>query len=386
MPASITNPEQQVNTYAVNFQINSDEYPDSVSTITIYKNNDPLYTFTTTAGGTPVTYTFAEPTSASVIYSVGGVANSESYEDYQIVSIEIFTVDEYKPTFTLPVIQCAKKGEPFSFFPTAWNMNSNVCPNTPLDSQVTYERYEFNMNTSQYELQGDPVVIDMTGEDGAVIGSDYAYVPNAEPSWIPDKLTMVKFIVKVQNCSTEIEKSTVFPICGGWKIRRIACGNYRIYNYTENPITFSFTYPSTEETALPDKTIIAFNYDTLVIDKDAIIKVTDDTTDSISQYIFNFCALESCILDLQKRILLDCNLCDDCKMDKVLYQKALRLLSVYETWKKLLDKDWVYNIQYQSTDIDNELSRIYDAEELYKELIKFCDECSASSKNCGCGC
>jgi hypothetical protein len=380
MAALITPPEQQVNSYAVNFQITSAEYPGSVSTITIYKNDDPLYTFTTTAGGQPETYTFAEPTSASVIYSVGGVANSESYEDYQIAPTYIFTVDEYKPTFTLPVIQCAKKGEPFSFFPTAWNMNSNVCPNTPLDSQVTYERYEFNMNTSQYELKGTPVVIDMTGEDGVVTGSDYAYVPDGEDSWIPDKLTMVKFVVKVQNCSTEIEKSTVFPICGGWKIRRIACGNYRIYNYTQNPITFSFTGPS----VIPDKTIIPFNYDTLQIDVDGIYQVTDNAEVETLQYIFNYCALESCVLAIQKKILLDETLCDDCKMDKVLYQKALRLLSVYETWKKLLDKDWVYNIQYASTDIDNELSRIYDAEELYKELIKFCDDCGDTPKKCNC--
>ena len=381
MAASLTPPEQQLNSYAVDFQINSAEYPDSVSTITIYKNDDPLYTFTTTAGGTPVTYTFAEPTSASVIYSVGGVANSESSENFQIVPVEIFTVLEFKPIFTLPTIQCAKKGEPFIFFPTAWNMNSVLCdPDNPLDPQVTYERYEFNMNTSQYELKGTPVVIDMTGEDSAVTGSSYAYVPDGEDSWIPDKLTMVKFVVKVQNCSTEIEKSTVFPICGGWKIRRIACGNYRIYNYTQNPITFSFTGPS----VIPDKTIIPFNYDTLQIDVDGIYQVTDNAEVETLQYIFNYCALESCVLEIQKKVLLDETLCDDCKMDKVLYQKALRLLSVYETWKKLLDKDWVYNIQYASTDIDNELSRIYDAEELYKELIKFCDDCGDTPKKCNC--
>ena len=157
------------------------------------------------------------------------------------------------------------------------------------------------MNTSQYELQGIPVVIDMAGEDGAVTGSNCAYVPDGKDSWIPDKLTMVKFIVKVQNCSTEIEKSTVFPICGGWKIRRIACGNYRIYNYTQNPITFSFTGPS----IIPDKTIIPFNYDTLQIDVDGIYQVTDNAEVETLQYIFNYCALESCVLEIQKKSLQD---------------------------------------------------------------------------------
>jgi hypothetical protein len=385
MSAIITPPEQQVNTYAVTFQIMSAEYPGTPAIINIYKNDVLLYTFNTTVGLFE-TYTFAEPTSDSVVYKIDGIANSDDSINFQQISEEVLTVLEFKPIFTLPKILCAKKGEPFIFFPTAWNMNSVLCdPNNPLDPQITYERYEFNMNTSQYELKGTPVILDMTGEDSAVTGSSYAYVPNGENSWIPDKLTMVKFVVKVQNCSTEIEKATVFPICGGWKIRRIACGNYRIYNYTADPITFTFTDSAGNPiTNFPDKTIIPFSYDTLAIDVDGVYKITDDTATPISQYIFNYCKMESCVLDIQKKILLDDTLCDDCKMDKVLYQKAIRLLSVYETWKKLLDKDWVYNIQYASTDIDNELSRIYDAEELYKELIKFCEDCGDTDKKCNC--
>jgi hypothetical protein len=383
--ASLTPPEQQLNSYAVTFQIMDADWPGTPADINIYKNDVLLYTFDTTVGLFE-TYTFTEPTSASVVYKVGGVTNKDSYDDFQTVPQQVFTVLEFKPTFTLPKILCAKKGEPFYFFPTAWNMNSNVCdPDNPLDPQVTYERYEFNMDTSQYELKGTPVILDMTGEDSLVTGSSYAYVPNGEDSWIPNKLTMVKFIVKVQNCSTEIEKATVFPICGGWKIRRIACGNYRIYNYTENAITFSFTDSAGNPVpGLDDRTISAFNYDTLEIRNDGVYKVTDNAEIETLQFIFNYCALESCVLAIQKKILLDDNLCDDCKMDKVLYQKALRLLSVYETWKKLLDKDWVYNIQYASTDIDKELSRIYDTEELYKELIKFCDDCGDSPKKCNC--
>jgi hypothetical protein len=72
-------------------------------------------------------------------------------------------------------------------------------------------------------------------------------------------------------------------------------------------------------------------------------------------------------------------------MDKALYQKALRLIPVYETWKKLLDKDWVYDVQYQSTDVNNYLSALYDAEELYLELKNLCADCeNVLSKKCGC--
>ena len=34
-------------------------------------------------------------------------------------------------------------------------------------------------------------------------------------------------------------------------------------------------------------------------------------------------------------------------------------------------KDWVYDIQYTTTDIAGELSKIYDAQELYLELKNF---------------
>lgn len=389
MAASITL-NQQPNGYAVNFQIDSNVYPGTPSIINIYKNEVLLYVINTTSNSDPVSYTFTEPSSAAVIYSVSGTANSDSYEDYEVASGYDFTVYEWKPTFNLPIVQCAEKGEPFYFYPTSWNMNSNACPiEGELDPKIIYERYEFNMNNSTYELI-NTIEIDMPGETGEVEGSLYSYVPTNEDFWIPNKLTMVKFVVKVQNCSTIIEKSTVFPICGGWKIRRLVCGNYRIYNYTENPITFSFTYPKEKAsdpdvTALPDKTIIAFNYDTLEIPNDGIYVITDDNVENPTiQYIFNYCAMESCVLDIQKKILLDDTLCDDCKMDKVLYQKAIRLLSIYETWKKLLDKDWVYSIQYASTDIDGELARIYDAQELYTELIKFCEDCGDTTKKCNC--
>jgi hypothetical protein len=71
-------------------------------------------------------------------------------------------------------------------------------------------------------------------------------------------------------------------------------------------------------------------------------------------------------------------------MDKVLYQKALRLLPTYETWKKLLDKDWVYDMQYKTADITQEISRLYEAKELYLELIKLCEDCGGTKKKCSC--
>ena len=76
--------------------------------------------------------------------------------------------------------------------------------------------------------------------------------------------------------------------------------------------------------------------------------------------------------------------CDSCKRDKDLYQKAMRMLPLYETWKKLLDKDGVYDMQYKTTDLAGELARIYDAQELYLELSKLCEDCGDIQKKCGC--
>jgi hypothetical protein len=123
------------------------------------------------------------------------------------------------------------------------------------------------------------------------------------------------------------------------------------------------------------------NYINITFTEDSVYKVTSNGT---NQWIFNFCDIENCVLELQKKILLDDNLCDTCKLDKVLYQKALRLIPIYETWKKLLDKDWVYDIQYTTTDIAGELSKIYDAQELYLELKNLCAQCNDDPKKCSC--
>jgi len=369
----------QTGGYNIDFVVTSELYPDTPVFVKIYKNGEEYHTFTGTEGVT-YSYTFNEITSESVEYSVDGLANAESEEDYEIINLFYFDVYEYKPTFTLPTITCVELNQSTNFYPSAWNQNENgLCPVNPLTQKIRYERYEFNMDTATYVLvHSEELFLD--GEDAVVDGDAYPY------TWIPDKLTMVKFIVKVTNCSTTVEKATVFPVCGTWKIRRLACGNYRIYNYKNTNLIYSLSKGINPSTVLKTATIPAFSYIDLT-DKD----LTGDgiytiNADLITQYIFNYCAIEECMLDLHKRILLDDTLCDECKLDKVLYQKELRLLPTYETWKKLLDKDWVYDMQYKSTDVDEEISRLYDAQELYLELIKLCDECSTSTKGCGCGC
>jgi hypothetical protein len=238
------------------------------------------------------------------------------------------------------------------------------------------------MNTSSYvKVAADtiiPIGTALVPIPGLITAPEtYAY------TWIPNKFAMVKIVVTVTNCSTSVEKATVFPVCGTWKIRRLACGTYRIYNYKNTNLIFNYYKDVNPGTLFKTETIPAFSYVELILPNDGIYKVESD---GITQYIFNYCSIEACMLDLHKRILLDDSLCDECKLDKVLYQKALRLLPTYETWKKLLDKDWVYDMQYKNTDVDGELARIYDAQELYLELIKLCDECSTSTKGCGCGC
>lgn len=381
--ATITATQQPAG-YTVNFLVTS-AYVNSPTVIKIYKNAVLFHTLTGVSGVVS-SYTFNEPTLAgSVAYSVDGTVETEVKGVYDPITLLLFNVLEYKPTFTLPVITCVQLNQSTSFNPTAWNQQENsLCPVSPLTQQIKYERYEFDMNTASYIKSVADTIIPITGVTGAVATPEtYAY------TWTPNKLAMVKIVVTVTNCSTSVEKATVFPVCGTWKIRRLACGNYRIYNYKNTNLSYSlYSVNEAGDIQIPTSPIPAFSYATIPSNSnttlaDGIYKVI---ADGITQYIFNYCAIEACMLDLHKRVLLDDSLCDECKLDKVLYQKALRLLPTYETWKKLLDKDWVYDMQYKSTDVDAELSRIYDAQELYLELIKLCDECSTSTKGCGCGC
>jgi hypothetical protein len=394
---AITSTETQVtSSYTIEFYAESNTYPlstypEAYLTIDIYDENDDLYHSVTNLTPEQVyAYTFNsnDVGNYTVVYKVYSGDPLDLPDESSAISFEVL---EYQPTFILPTVTCAEMNKPFSFFPLNLFLNNNdLCPINPInngDYEIEYKRYEFNINNSTYELKDtetltiDPLDITNENDEGEITDPEiYAYQGGA---WVPNKLAMVKFIVTVNNCSALIEKATVFPICGSWKIRRLACGNYRIYNYKNSNIAYSLYKGVDPTTLLKTEVIPAFSYVEVNLTEDNIYRVV---ADGITQYIFNYCDIEECMLNLHKRILLDENLCDECKLDKVLYQKALRLLPTYEVWKKLLDKDWVYDMQYKSSDISGELARLYDAQELYLELIKLCDECKTSKNNCGCGC
>jgi hypothetical protein len=396
---AITSSETQVSkSYTVEFNATSsayplNDYPDSYLQIDIYDDNDDLYhSVNNWSQGVNYPYTFNsnDVGNYTVVYTVYA-SPEDANQDYEYnTPPKPFTVYEYKPTFTLPTVTCAELNIPFTFYPTDWFFNSNseynLCPATPInngDYQVEYKRYEFNLNTSTYDLKQtstltiDPADITNETEEGELeIPEMYAY------EWTPSVLAMVKIVVTINNCSEFVEKATVFPVCGSWKIRRLSCGNYRIYNYKNSSISYSL-YDNVTDPATLIKTeqIGPFTYVELTLEKDSVYKVTSG---GVTQFIFNFCTLEECVLNMQKKILMDECFCDSCKRNKDLYQKAMRMLPLYETWKKLLDKDGVYDMQYKTTDLAGELARIYDAQELYLELSKLCEDCGDIQKKCGC--
>ena len=384
MAATITT-TQQPKSYTIDFVVTSNDYPGTPTVIRIYKNEDLYHTYTGIEGVT-YSYTFNVVSSGSVDYNVDGYANAEDSLNHDIISPFDFDVKEYKPTFTLPTITCVQLNETHDFFPTGWNQNENsLCPATAEIQKIEYKRYEFNMDTSTYVDVDDDKSHLLDEEDGGFVNNPETYAYR----WTPDKLAMVKIVTKITNCSTSVEKATVFPVCGSWKIRRLACGDYRLYNYKSTNINYTLS-KGVGINAIPILSGIvgAFNY--IFLQQQQQGKILEDGIYTIQvgsevQYIINYCDIEACMLDLHKRVLLDDSLCDDCKMDKVLYQKALRLLPTYETWKKLLDKDWIYDMQYKSTDADGELAKLYDAQELYLELKNLCVDCGTSpTKKCNC--
>lgn len=372
----------------------------------LYKNSELIHSYMNLGPNVYYPFEFSEASKSSVVYkvrysSVNTNTTESFYEEF------VVNVREYKPEFNLPVITCkqinenaaiALSGLRFNCFQNDSDLHFN-----PLDPEftpvITFSLYYLNTDTYNWELQlGYPVATEdlVTTVDGyiddnpnitdSLIGQQlqtkYYFGSTDVQSWIPNKLTMVKLVVAVTNYSTTVTKEVVFPICGTWKIRRMSCNNYRIYNYTQNQINFSVTKINEgNNTSLPQVVVGPLSFETLTFSEDGVFEVVGG---GLSKYIFNFCSIEACILELQKKVLLDDTLCDACKMDKVLYQKALRLIPLYETWKKLLDKDWVYEIQYQSTDIDKNLSAIYDANELYEELKNLCSNCESSSSKCNC--
>ena len=378
--------------------------PNAKADILIYKGTTVIKVY---EGVLPAEYyTYEFPGAASVIndYSVTYRAynTATGYQETQVVDV---IVKEWKPEFTLPDISCKQIGEVATIALSTLTFNcfqedSSLVPANP-DSEINikFQLFYFNQETSTWVQKGS----DFNASDGSptlegeiltYINTNsaltdqqvsdhfkniYIYGTTETELWTPDTLTMFKLVVSVSNYSTTITKETVFPICGTWKIRRMSCGNYRIYNYLFNNQSYQILNQATNKVF--SDIVPAMNYAIITLTEDSVYKVTCNGT---NQWIFNFCDIENCVLELQKKVLLDDHLCDACKLDKVLYQKALRLIPVYETWKKLLDKNWVYDIQYITTDIQGELNKIYDAQELYLELKNLCTQCNDDPKKCSC--
>ena len=370
----------------------------------LYKNNEIIYSYLGLEPGENISYTFDSASKENIseykvrYYSTNGV--DEVYDEF------VIDVKEYKPTFTLPTISCQQINENavitlsnllFNCFTTDRDLHPVSPDFTP---NISYDLYYLNPNSYVWEKQ-ENLSVDTSGlsddaddyiannpdknddEVSIYLRTKYKYGSSNTVLWSPNKLTMVKLVVAVTNYSTTVTKEVVFPICGTWKLRRMSCGNYRIYNYTQNIVNYTIDEIVDSQTVVPftTKQVGPLSFVALDFAKDGVYKITGGGT---YKYIFNYCSIESCILELQRRVLLDDTLCDACRLDKVLYQKALRILPIYETWKKLLDKDWVYEIQYLNSDIDGNLAAVYDAIELYQELRNLCETCTMDSERCSC--
>lgn len=379
------------------------------SNVYIYKNDNLIASYLDLQPEENFTYTFDEATKQGVAeYKVRYNTINPDYPNEVVNEEYIFTVGEYKPTFSLPEISCKQINENANILLNQLNFNCYdgdsdlhiLNPDPLFTPNIRYTVYYFNKDTYEWDQQLqvntpglDADAVSYYNEDNTRTDFDISqylqnkyYFGSDETSptllWIPDKLTMVKLLVEVTNYTTTVAKETIFPICGTWKLRRMSCGNYRLYNYTADTGFYPLMDLKTN-TVLKTIEVPPFSFTNFTIDNDGVYKITGGGT---TRYIFNFCAIEGCVLELQKKVLLDDTLCDACKLDKVLYQKALRLIPIYETWKKLLDKDGVYEIQYLTTDPDSSLEAIYDADELYAELKLLCDQCTSEGGTKGCKC
>jgi hypothetical protein len=372
---------QSTNSYTVTFNGTSDLYTTQPINIVIKRNGIGIKVFDNVTQGLNYSHTFDEASTINITYSVEyTVYFDETLFDDDSYN---FTVNEYKPVFELPTVTCVEKGQVATFKPATLSFgDQDYCKASPNYESIHYEYFEFNQNSgvwvskNTFSVSNTALLTPIDVDDVDLDALAY--------TWTPNVLTMVKFIVTVTNCNTLVVHETIFPVCGAWKLRRLSCGNYRLYNYKSSTITYNI-YDDMSVGAVPflsNQQLASFSYTDLKFNAEGVYKIS---ADGISQYLFNFCEIEACVLSLQKKILLDDSLCDACRMDKALYQKALRLIPIYETWKKLLDKDWIYDMQYLTTDIDDELARIYDAQELYTEIKKLCEDCgNSSTKKCNC--
>lgn len=162
------------------------------------------------------------------------------------------------------------------------------------------------------------------------------------------------------------------------RVKKLECGKYQIYN-PKTSGTIEYLITTLDDVELDSGEIEGLSYTEVELE-DGIFKLQSNNK---TIFLINFCAVEKCFIDITKQLLA--KECCDLKLSLLEREKINKLLITYDLYKKLVDIPEKYIIKYSNLDMENEISKMYEATELATQILELCESCS-SIKSCGCGC
>jgi len=251
------------------------------------------------------------------------------------------------------------------------------------------EVHPFNEQTLEYKL------IDFTGTE--ISQQSYSFNINPLPYTydfllyeftdfvIPD---VGDFVLKVIVGATDIYecfKNTQIKNCHWYEVQKTDCSSYTVVNRAFEDITLEVSKLDENKVFVLESTYVIPTLST----QDIV-----HTTDGVYEYkvirggetfiylVFNYCAMQTCILSKISNIICDCNTdetCDKFKLQAIYYDFNAAIVTAI-TYFNMLNAEYNFNYMYDSIS-PNKLDELYNHKLLLDRFEEYCVTCDT---DCGC--
>lgn len=308
---------------------------------------------------------------------------------------------EYKPTLDLEDTECCYiEGSEFTIQPTILTPNNTFCTTNPV---LTYSVFDWNKELKIWEEVGalqTTYTIDLTNANWNNLEQYILTLTNLE-------LKPYKVIAELTNCCSTTKIERYINMCPALQIVKDCDPEFIKDNREADSLPCDCTlYHITNHSIKDTYTIDVYHtgfkaiVDTITIAPlDSIeYKFTDDgiytftvnniTNTEVEKFVlikYMFCKIDKCFTDLLKDILCapantDC-LCEDqdVKKDR---DRLNKMMTVYQTWMRFIEKEYNLNVRYTPIDITYRLKEFVEDNSVYNKMLNLCEPCADNTNGC----
>lgn len=259
------------------------------------------------------------------------------------------------------------------------------------------EEYKIDIEINDYNIN-NPIITDST------ILSKYTY--KIDKNILEQGGYRIRYTLS--NCCAKVEEVLLLNLCDSLTIRRDCdvvsesdkdcdCMKYIINNYSPKD-SYTIEIYNTQLKTIVDTLTLDSNSELIyTFLEDAIYTFTirnNNGLNTIGKYsnpytipIFIFCKVNNCYTNLVKDVLCSYNADCDCDNTDLAKDRARlnKLMAMYQTWMRLIEKDYYLMTRYNVIDLEKRLETFNRLNKVYEQLIKFCEPCNSGLRANCCG-